>query len=767
MRLKDSPGMTAQTQHPFSADRPIVSHQEDLLGRAAFSESVATAIRNWREQESLVIAIYGPWGSGKSSVKNMVLESTGNGNPPISAIEFNPWQWASQDQVAEAFFREIGVALGQVPKDGQRLAAKWQAYAAFLQLGANVISGLRGVAIGLIGLLTAVGLGSLIDVPWVRTTSAVIGASAVFLLAFLVFSGRVAAAIAEAVAARSEAQRRTLPERKDEIASLLRGLPTPVLVVMDDVDRLAPTEIRQLFQLVKANADFPNLVYLLLFQRDIVERSLSEVLDPSDSPDRRGRDFLGKIVQVGFDLPAIERSRLEKVLTTGLDEFLGDERVSERFAREHWAQVFLPGLRHYFANLRDVRRLLGSLSFHIGLFQTETSFEVNPVDLIALEVLRMFEPDLYGALPGASELLTRTSDEVHLLSGGKQDTERRSAVEAIIATVPPDRRMRAQEILTALFPPIAWVFGGSNVQAELREEWLRDLRVCHPDVFDRYFHFAIPVGDVSQADIDRVLSFAGERDRLVGVFRDLQDRELLEAMLDRLEAYKQQIDVAHARSFVTALFDIGDEIAGARAGFFEIEPHMRAVRIVHWYLMQEPSASARADILEECMRESRGLFLPVEVTSLEHRKHEQNERPDTYLVDGKDVVRLEEICTAKIREAAEAGHLRQHPRFAYILYRWLEWTSPDEVRTWVSRLIETEEGLLDFLKGVTQPVVSHGMGQYVSRTSWRIRLDDIAAFVPLDLVKQRVEALPSTGRSEEDEHALAAFDALLRGGETE
>jgi hypothetical protein len=184
-----------------------------------------------------------------------------------------------------------------------------------------------------------------------------------------------------------------------------------------------------------------------------------------------------------------------------------------------------------------------------------------------------------------------------------------------------------------LFPTIAWVFGGTDVGSWVRDEWFRDLRV-HSDVFDRYFHFVIPVGDVSQTDIDRVLARVGERDALVSALRDLQERELLEPMLDRLEAYKQQIDVARAVPFVTALFDIGDDVAHEGPGFFEIAPHMWIVRIVHWYLMQELDASERARILEECMRETSGLFLPIEMTSLEHRRPEEGSNPKgDYLVD--------------------------------------------------------------------------------------------------------------------------------------
>ncbi len=77
-----------------------------------------------------------------------------------------------------------------------------------------------------------------------------------------------------------------LAELKRELSDSLKDLEQPILVVLDDIDRLTSEEIRLLFQLVKANADFPNLVYLLLFQRDIVERSLDS------SPSNNGQEFL-------------------------------------------------------------------------------------------------------------------------------------------------------------------------------------------------------------------------------------------------------------------------------------------------------------------------------------------------------------------------------------------------------------------------------------------------------------------------------------------
>lgn len=74
------------TKHPFSADRPITSCSEDLLGRSGFAKSIAAAIKGWIGNDSLVIALYGSWGSGKTSIKNMAIETL-----PIFTREGASW----------------------------------------------------------------------------------------------------------------------------------------------------------------------------------------------------------------------------------------------------------------------------------------------------------------------------------------------------------------------------------------------------------------------------------------------------------------------------------------------------------------------------------------------------------------------------------------------------------------------------------------------------------------------------------------------------
>ena len=58
----------------FRSDEPITSKNEDILGRTRFSDELGRALSTWKEEKSLVVALYGRWGSGKSSILNLVKE---------------------------------------------------------------------------------------------------------------------------------------------------------------------------------------------------------------------------------------------------------------------------------------------------------------------------------------------------------------------------------------------------------------------------------------------------------------------------------------------------------------------------------------------------------------------------------------------------------------------------------------------------------------------------------------------------------------------
>lgn len=239
----------------FSADRPIVSKSEDALDRGAFASELANAIKGWGRRDSLVIGLFGPWGSGKTSIKNLVLEELSPGEvaspapQAVTVVEFNPWQWAAQGELAEAFFHEVELAIGRDDRAGKskKLAAKWSLYAARLKVGTTISSGLPRVLAATLILLGALGLSLAPAGPPLDTAAHLVSAALVFVGLILGFSRKIAEALSSAFAARAEVESRSLWDVKRELADEMRGLAAPILVVIDDLDRLQPQEMREEF----------------------------------------------------------------------------------------------------------------------------------------------------------------------------------------------------------------------------------------------------------------------------------------------------------------------------------------------------------------------------------------------------------------------------------------------------------------------------------------------------------------------------------------
>ena len=728
-----------QSRHPFSADRPITYPTEDLLGRLPFAKSMAEAIKGWQEKDSLVIALYGQWGSGKTSLKNMILESfsEGKGERPL-VVEFNPWHWSGRDQLLKAFFHEIGLTLGHADtstKKNKDRAQRWQRYGAYLSMGASISASFKEIL-------------PILGIP---------GAN---LLCGLVEQGLGKASQtmqdgAKGIGEEKEGAGSSLYDLKRDITEDLKSLKRPILIVMDDIDRLTADEIRILFQIVKANADFPNLIYLLLFQRDVIEKSLDK-----SQGNISGRDFLEKIVQVGFDIPLVERSKLERVLFAKLDELLTPLGDNERFDNRRWGNIFIPGIRPYFQSLRDVNRFIATLSFHISLFRNGDSFEVNPIDLIALEVLRVFESEVYQRIPEAKSILTGISDSSR--ESREQKEADRALIQSIIERAPPDNQPHVKEILKELFPRVEGMLGGFGFGSGYGDNWYRDLRVCHEDLFQKYFHFSIPEGDIAQHDLDRILKNIADHDKLVDEFHALNKRNLLGTALHRLESYKEKIDIKHAFPFVTAIFDIGDELPEKPPGFYVFGYDTHAYRIIYFYLMQEKDVAKRAEILRKAIKASKGLFLPIDCVHGEVRRPDREKSQEKFLVEEKEVEPLKAICLKKIAAAAKSGLLRNHIKLLSILYSWRAWQAPEAPQSWVKNLIRSQEGLLIFLKAVLQSSASQGMGDYVAKITWYIRLTTIEDFIPLSIIERKINKIAMEGVSPDEKRAIDAFHKAIK-----
>ncbi len=462
--------------HKWNTDRPGELPEHDELDRKIFSQRVAKELRAWRKKDSLVVSLNGYWGSGKTTLANLIFyyvreQAKEEGEKQPVVVRFEPWQWSGQDLLVEAFFGKISDALGRedVGEKAGRLKAGWRKLGTLLGVGRLVVKWVGRAAEGAAAGSVAAGNAG-VAVAAV-STKAIVSAVEEGLEGVQ----QAADAGAAAHAAAEESAATSIEAVRGELKALLMDLDAPLIVVIDDIDRLTTEQVRMLVQLVKANADFPNVVYLLLYQKSVVAKALETSICEA------GQDFLKKIVQVELEVPSPPDRKLREMFGRGLERIL--ITAETRWDRERWRTLFDEAVWPFFRTPRDIKRFLSVFEFYFDGHVTDGVLEVNPIDLVLIETLRMFDPTAYEEVSRAFQRQRNLLLEV--LYDDKEAKNQfvigvKNLVERDELGATERRRLRA--LLVALFPYAQESFSHSDGR---EQEWLRDLRICHEKHFPR------------------------------------------------------------------------------------------------------------------------------------------------------------------------------------------------------------------------------------------------------------------------------------------
>lgn len=278
---------------PIPSDTPIAGSTQDLLDRSPMARRIAQILATPSAPDGRVFAIRGAWGYGKSSLKNLVIEALAATAPDVIVLGFNPWQWGDADTIARALFTQMAGKLGgSHSPDATRRARAMRTYGGLLVGGAGKLDKLGHNATGIASLLGGAAIVYAVVGVSVPGITAATMSVAVLTLA--------AAALAIGWGLNWFGRDRTTDTLDDicgAVQQRLAALSRPLVVFVDDIDRLEPEQIRLVTRQIKANASLSNINFVLLFQPNIVE----EALRPVSAGE--GRDYLEKIVQANFDLP--------------------------------------------------------------------------------------------------------------------------------------------------------------------------------------------------------------------------------------------------------------------------------------------------------------------------------------------------------------------------------------------------------------------------------------------------------------------------------
>ena len=533
----------------LSPDLPIAKLEEDGLNRGSFAESLAKTLVQYSFPSSLTIGLYGEWGSGKTSLLNMVFENVERIDDGVVVLRFNPWLCSDPKQLVTQFFKQMATAI----KLKKRAADKaWE----------------------------------LID-----QYPDILGATSVIPVA-----GEIVAAFTKVLTKKAEEetkeQTNDLQESKNQIIKKLKDEKIKIIVSIDDIDRLSEEEIVAVFQLVKSLADFPNTIYVLAFDYDVVVRALGKVQHGD------GKEYLEKIVQVPFEIPVPNIDDIHEALFSKLNGILGDI-PEEDWDKETWAELFQQGIKNYIRSIRDVIRYTNVFSLKYELLKNETS----AADLLGLTCLQVFEPTVYSKLPSYKDILC---GEKRSFSHERQK-ETEEKVECAINRIAPDDGSvtdleATKNILGTLFPGIktnmGWSYGVGRGYSR-RDSLIRN-SIAAPECFDRYFALTLENGAIPTATVRRMVFESSESElaeEIMQIYRDGKIVRLLEA----IEVYAgagdgRSIDAERAAIIIKVLscnwssFEVEDE------GFFAVPFAWRLLYCVD-PLLKRMDSEARASLM--------------------------------------------------------------------------------------------------------------------------------------------------------------------------
>lgn len=692
--------MTEKPVAELSSDRPSTDPAQDLFGHAPFAKTLAKAIRGYRGSDGIVLALYGPWGSGKSTVLAYIeheLEQGLDAERPV-VVSFNPWWFSGQENLAKAFLGQLQAVL----------PAK---HAGFKALG-NKLAEFGGALGGVADLA-----GAAFGIP---------------------LGGKAIEAGAKLLATKPK----DVPALKKAVSGLLLEEKKRVLVVIDDIDRLAPDEVRQLFTVIKALADFPYVTYLLAFDREVAATAISEQTGlPGDR-------YLEKIIQVPFELPKVDHSTLLQALFVRLDVVMSPT-PGGRFDSHYWTNVFYSGLHRLFAVPRDIVRLTNALSVTYPAIVGE----VNPVDFIAIECLRVFLPSVYDAI--------RTSPEQfcgYKAIGDHNDKARAKAFHDVwLQKVPDDLRESTQELVQRLFPRLESVWSNMHYSGDSLQRWRAELRVCVPDIFPAYFRLSLPAGTVTRADVDALLTAANDPGAFASVLRSAlgqktargtsKARALLERLMDHVP---DELDASHAEPVINALLDMGDELlvrTDRIPGEFDFGNESRVARVAY-HLLKKVDQADRCRVVSSALMTGKAVRCGQRLVGslADEVEKEAKGEGGSALVRAEDVDGMKSAWMERVEILSSESTFIDHPSLAVLLSGWRHWGGETQARAWWAKASSTDEGLIKLIAAFQSESTSHGFGDHAVRVQVRVNPKGIEPYGDVYSYASRLQPLFDAGK---------------------
>lgn len=629
----------------LSSDRPLTRREEDRLNRVAFADRIATILAAQPEGRGVVVGVYGPWGSGKTTVLNLLRANLAT-DDAVVAQDFNPWRVADADSLFRAFFSALGEAIGaSLPTRLERARAKAGRWAGFLR--------------------------------WITWPVGLVFKPAETADTLLARFGKVA----------QKGDAVQLEQLRDRVVHLLGRSRKRVIILIDDIDRLDKNETHALFRLIKACTDFPNVSYVLAFDDTVASKAIGERYGGGDEP--AGRSFLEKVVQVPLQLPVAAPDDLRSLCFGRVERALaaaGIELTQKQVGE--FVSAFDRGVSIRLTTPRAAHRFGNGLMFALPPLVGET----NPVDHLLVEALRTFYPEVYEVVRENQAAFSGVDES--LPGAETQEVPGARLLEAALNRMSKDLADAAKALITTLFPRLSGAYGGSGYGRDCLARWYEERRIAAPEYCPRYFAHSIPLNDVPDSEVGAILEIArgGDLASLKSRLAPHLQRSRAGRLIEKLRTLEEAVEGTAAEPLAIVLSRSAEAIPNPQSFYGAADPPTQAAILVSHLLQRIPRGAARVAAGKRVLEAAEPLWFGAECLRWMCGTNKPEEQ-DSNAFSREEVAELRSHLVHRIKSGAAEGRPLFSPdvqQEGRLLYEWSKAEGRDAVQAHLVRVFTVD-----------------------------------------------------------------------------
>ncbi len=204
-------------------------------------------------------------------------------------------------------------------------------------------------------------------------------------------------------------KKKTLTTEHDRIMTFLKQIDRPIVISIDDVDRLHDDEVKLMLNLIRDTADFPNLFYIIAADKKNLCLSLERL--GIEAPEV----YMKKFINFECLFPAND-AVLKKIFQEKLDSVLREYSCTGSKDLIIDSIFEIENLLNAFETPRDIVRFFNVFTFAMDCIERNGMMgEINVADLFAISIIQYLNINLYRLFRDDDSLLLSYNERTKLL----------------------------------------------------------------------------------------------------------------------------------------------------------------------------------------------------------------------------------------------------------------------------------------------------------------------------------------------------------------